>query len=260
MISSLDLRRVSEISDPQKYSPVSDSLWSWIGAIDGERQGPGFKRSIIILTILALVAYPLLDGAGGYPNAWYRIVFDWSTDGGAEVAGMVLVWMVMIGLGLLAPFPRRDYLYPITRTRRAELAFFASVSSWLFVLLIWIGGHALVAITTGLLTDQPISGRELIRFVVPAAGMGIPLLALLRWAFLYFEGRSAVALGTICGLSLLGASIGWGFLALVNPSTSIVVASMGIVVSLVAYHQSLRRFYGVEDLAFRSAGKFRLAR
>jgi hypothetical protein len=221
------------------------SVGAWVTAVQQERPGFGYLSGMVLAGVALLLACPLQKESGGYPLAWYRMVYLWSEGPGAMLA--VMLWIALIAAGLFVPLPRRDVLYPIARVQRAQVAFWSSAGAWLTMLAVWIGSALLMGTLAGWWLGLPMSAGAFVRFAAPAA-MSLPTLALLRWAALNFEGRSNTAMWAVCLISIPVTIAGWVTLANMSPTTSLAFAAAGGTVSLVAYYIALRCFYTCEDL------------
>ena len=221
------------------------SVWDCVAAVHREQPGASYLMSLLFVGMALVLGCPLLKDSGGFPLAWYRLVYHW-TEGSGPLPALFL-WVVLIAGGLLAPMPRRDMLYPIPRRRRAQVAFWSSAGTWLAMLGVWVGGAVLLATLTGWWLHLPMPVTAVVRFAAPAA-LALPILGLLRWSALRFEGRSEAALWTICLTSFPLTIAGWVLLSIVPPLVSVMLAGVAGAVGLVAYAVALREYFTGEDL------------
>ncbi len=157
------------------------------------------------------------------------------------------LWLMVLGLGYFAPLPRRSLLYPISRSRRARLAFCSSVVWWGSNLALWIGLPLAAAAVTGLVSDLPVTFAGAARFAAPAA-LSIPLIAFLRWGALQFEGVSNVVLLFIAIAAFPITIITWVIGARLDPADALVVCLCANGLGLAIYYALLHDIYEMQDL------------
>jgi hypothetical protein len=221
------------------------SVRDWVAAIQLERPGIGYRQSMILIGLVMLILMPLLSASGGYPRAWYLMVF--SRDEGVGPLASVVLWMSLIPAGLFVPLPRCDVLYPIPRRMRARVAFWSSAGTWLAMLAVWIGGALLLASVAGWWSGQPLSAIRAVRFAAPAV-VALPTLCVLRWARLRYEGRSEASIWAVCLLSFPLNVAGWVILSVIPPGAAMVLAAGTTAVSLASYALALHEYFTGEDL------------
>lgn len=221
------------------------SVRDWVAAVQREQPGISYPKGMAFAGMVLLLVCPLLTDSGGYPLAWYRLVYH-SGDGTGVLPALIL-WLALIVTGLLAPLPRREMLYPIPRRMRGTVAFWSSAGTWMIVLGAWAGGALALASLTGWWLHLPMTANAVARFAASAMVV-LPILSLLRWAALRYEGRSYTALWTICLGSFALNITGWIALSFTPPLIAVTSAAALTAIGLGSYAIALRRYFTAEDL------------
>jgi hypothetical protein len=221
------------------------SLRTWVQAVHQESPGISHAKGLTVTGLVLVLAFPLLRDSGGYPLAWYRLVFGWGEGPGPMLS--VLLWMGLIAAGLVAPLPRRDVLYPIPRRRRAQMAFWSSAGTWVAMLGVWMGGAMLLALLTGWWLKQPLPARALVRFAAPAT-LSLLILPILRGAALHWEGKSDMAMWVTVIVTIPLAIAGWIAFSVVPPLTSLLLVGLTTGLGLGGYYVLLQDYFTKEDL------------
>jgi len=227
------------------YASRRSSVIGWVRAIHQERGGSGFTTDISIVALFLVLIYPAMTESGGYPEAWYRLVFDRSSGGNPIV--LFMIWCMIVFLGLIAPAPRKEHLYPISRQRRATLAFVSLLVVWSSLVLVLIGTPVLFAILTGLQLGLEMPRDALVNFLAPA-GITLPALALVRWSKLQLDGKIEFAMAFVLIAAFIGIVIGCTIASLAKPATAITLSTSAMAIALPLFYAGIRIFYHTDDL------------
>lgn len=245
--------------------PAGGSLRVWLKAMRYERSGRDAPASLIFgwWCAVGLILYAGLKdkAATGFAAAIYSLVELPPAPASRFHDFPFLMTLLTLSLGLWAP--RAGWLYPVSRTRRAQVTF--AVSAWqstlLFVLV--TGTVLLSAWIASQWLALPFRVQSAVQFTLSLAVV-LPLLPLIQWCLLHGEVRRDRTLPLLCGLLSIAPLFLWrtfgGWLAthLVSPG-GVAVCVLLIGASQFAYYAALRRFYRKGDLIQRGTTRLNLS-
>lgn len=248
-------RSVPTLAATPTYPRGPRSLLGWVRTIYAERGGSGFTVDIFIAALFIVLAIPAMAKSGGYPEGWYRLIFDRGSGGSPVI--LFMLWCTIVGLGCIAPTPRKDHLYPISRQRRANLAFGSLLIVWSSVILALVGLPVLFAVATGEILGLEMPRDALVSFLAPA-GVTLPALALIQWSRLQLEGRIDFAMAFVLIVAFVGMSVGCTVASLAEARVAIGLSSAAIALTLPIFYAGVRLFYNTDDLVTPGAGSGRV--
>lgn len=236
--------KTCESNPTWSYPPRGTSLLHWVRAAFQERPS-GFSINVAGC-VLVLLIHPFVSyGTASYPLGWYRLVF--APDQFSPAVLMVALLVSSLGAGFL----RTGQLYPLSRPRRASIAYTASNAIFLFSFLTLVGGSLLAGWIVGRLLGLPLPPQPAAEFIVRMA-MVVPIMPLMRWNGLRLEssqswGELFPFISFVAVLLLISQKYILNAGAVVGAAVCVVA----IIGSQILYRGFLRDFYIWGDLVQR---------
>jgi hypothetical protein len=194
--------------------------------------------------------HPWVNGRiDGYPLGWYHVVYS---PNGTQ-ASLVALIVASVAFSLRPGLLRADALYPLSRQRRAEVAFATSATSFALNYAVLAGGSTSLAAIVGWYFHLPMPADLAGEFLVRMA-MVLPFMPLVRRAALSLEeSQNFFAILFLIGSVMSLLFLAQMFVLRAGLAVGAIACIAAIVVSQLAYYGSLRRFYTTQDLIRRDA-------
>jgi len=247
-----------------RHGPVGSSTMAWVRV--GWHEHFGYRRvgwfgMILIISLSWPVLEAVIEKISGSPVSIAARIYYlvWDSQGPRDAGPSFLIILMLVASISLGGFLRPDQIYPISRARRAWVAYVSSATlavtfcASLVVLTLpaaWLGAHV-----AGI--DFRPAGMP---FPVLAVFVTLPVLPLLQWGGLYMAVRqdkmvhSLFVLIGFTGSALLGIFI-HNFPKLIISPVGLLVGALAIAGSQRLYYTALRRFYCKGDLLQRGTNR-----
>jgi hypothetical protein len=254
-----------------RRGPVNKSTLAWLRAIRYERSG--FSRTgwlgQRLLISLGVLAYALVVGrfwavkGDRWVNLNSLICDPQQLRSGVEPLSVMTACMLLV-MCKTDVFARVGQVYPVSRLRRARLAFVSSLVETAVCLACALGVPLLAAWLGAELGGVAFRLPRVPTFAMVAVAM-LPLIPLIQWAQLCTEVRSGFSripvlfFGIILAVLVFSVVAAWSsHRATLTDSVWLGTCLLLGAVSYGLYYRSLRRFFLRGDLLQRKSGELSL--
>ncbi len=248
-----------------KHGLVGNSVRSWLRVAAHERYAlrRGGRGEYLLIWFLTWITFDVLLGVGAsktdasLTEKVYFVIAEPQTLQALPMSLLLVVFLLSASADI--PSLRAEYLYPLSRARRALTIYVAAAMHTFFYgagLILLATSVAWISATIAGLHFHPSAAL----YVIIAMLVGLPLIPIFQWVVLLFNGAILIGgrkggLWTIAFITGGGNFVGFILTLMIQSNYETVLSPMGISIcvllvlaSQTGFYLGLRRFFMNGDL------------